>query len=200
MRLKVLFKSLKKETPTYLQNIIPEKSENQHYSLRDSTNIKLAPCRTSAFEHSFIPQSVKDWNQLEDSTKLSGNTENFMTALNEHLTKPPLWYLEGDRNTNILHARLCMLCSPLNDHLFSFIHVIDDPSCSCGCPRENNKHYLLECQLYRVERDHMFQELRKLDFKPLLNNLLYGDSGVSDETNKKAFIVIQNYISSTKRF
>ncbi len=76
-----------------------------------------------------------------------------------------LTFEQGDRNINILHARLCMLCSPLNDHIFSFIHVIDDPSCSCGCPRENNKHYLLECQLYCDERDHMVQELRKLDFK-----------------------------------
>ena len=92
-----------------------------------------------------------------------------------------------------------MLCSPLNDHLFSHIHVVDSPACPCGHLRENNKHYLLECNLFTVERDQMLHSLQQLGFQPNLNNLLYGNSEYSEECNTKAFGIIQSFISATGR-
>ena len=46
----------------------------------------------------------------------------------------------------------------------------------------------------------MFNELNQLVFDPLLNNLLYGNDKFSEETNRKAFLIIQKFIKDSKRF
>ena len=90
-----------------------------------------------------------------------------------------------------------MLCSPLNDHIYSLIHVVEQPDCARGHIGENNKHFLLDYLLYSNERNQMIIELNRLGFEPLLNNLLYGDAVYSKETNQKAFVIIQQFIKDT---
>ena len=74
----------------------------------------------------------------------------------------------------IMHAPLRMLCSPLNDHPYSYIHVVDNPPCQCGFQRKSNKHLLLECSLFNNERVEMTNKLAELVFHPTVRNLLHG--------------------------
>ena len=111
----------------------------------------------------------------------------------------PKWYYFGSRELSIKHAKMRMLCSNLNDHLFSHIHVIDNPACPCGYIRENNKHFLLECNLYNNERTDMFAALQNIGFEPNLNNLLYGNEQYSEQCNTQAFNIIHNFIKETGR-
>ena len=67
-----------------------------------------------------------------------------------------------------------MLCNPLHDHLYALIYVVEQPDCTCGHMRENNKHVLIDSVLYSNEQNQMITELNRLGFQPLLNNLLYG--------------------------
>jgi hypothetical protein len=196
-RLKVFFKMGKSEAPQYLNDLIPATQER--YDFRHD-NYPTQYGRTSSFRNSFIPRTIRDWNALDDETKGCDTVEYFTQRLNAHLNKPPIWYFSGDRRHNMIHARLRMLCSSLNDHLYSFIHVVDSPACLCGNHRENNKHYFLECPLYFIERNVMFAQLTLLNFHPTLSNLLFGDASQSDEINKKAFLIIQDYIMTTRRF
>ena len=112
----------------------------------------------------------------------------------------PKWFYTGMRSLSIDHAKLRMLCSPLNDHLFSHIHVIDNPSCACGYLRENNKHFLLECPLFNIERNIMFTSLRPLGFEPTMSNLLFGNKKYSENCNIEAFTIIQSFIKASGRF
>lgn len=137
---------------------------------------------------------------MDYNIKLSDSVETFSSKLKAKKDIIPKWYYVGDRKINVLHAKLRMLCSTLNDHLFSFIHVVDDPSCSCGHFRENNKHFLLECLLYGRERNIMIQKLELLKFKPTLKNLLFGDKNYEENKNSQAFKIIQEYINDTNRF
>ena len=100
----------------------------------------------------------------------------------------------------VCHAKLRMLCSPLKDHLFSHIHVIDNPTSACGYSRENNKHFLLDCPLFANERTVMLTELADLNFRPVTKNLLFGNKDYSEETNSKAFKIVQSFIMLTGRF
>ena len=93
-----------------------------------------------------------------------------------------------------------MMCSPLNDHLYSHIHVVDSPICACGYRRENNKHFLLDCPLFANERKVMLTELSNLNFRPVIKNLLFGNIDYTDDTNAKAFKIIQTFIMATGRF
>ena len=122
-----------------------------------------------------------------------------MSRLNDKKAVVPKWYLTGKRETSVKHAKLRMLCSNLNDHLFSYIHVIDTPSCICGHVRENNRHYLLDCPMYYAERNEMLNELQGIGFQANLQNLLYGNSQYSDECNIQAFDIIQKFINATDR-
>ena len=131
---------------------------------------------------------------------MSNTSESFAYKLNKDKVRAPKWFYIGERKYNVLHARLRMLCSPLNDHLYSHIHVVDSPSCSCGHPRENNKHFLIDCPLYINERNSMMQALQVINFDPRLKNLLQGNSDYSEETNAKAFTTIQKYLEKTGRF
>ena len=124
----------------------------------------------------------------------------FTSKLNTPPLTSPTWYYSGTRILSINHAKLRMLCSPLNDHLFSHIHVIDSPDCLCGHFRENNKHFLIDCPLYLIERNQMFNKLMQIGFQPSLNNILYGNSQYTEECNIMAFSIIQEHIAATERF
>ena len=63
--------------------------------------------------------------------------------------KSPYYYI-GKRLGQILHSRLCMHCSSLNQHLYSK-NIVDFPLCQCGAI-ETTEHYLLYCHLYKVHR------------------------------------------------
>ena len=200
-RLKVLYKIIHGEAPVYLQQVLNEQhGENNRYMLRNEHNIPHFVARTSTFIESFFPQTIQDWNNLPNNIKSSTSLEIFSSKLNHDLYHPPKWYYCGSREFSAKHAKLRMLCSNLNDHLYSYINVIDSPACPCGYLRENNKHYLLECNLYNKERADMIAALEGIGFEPTLNNLLYGHKQYTEDCNIQAFSIIQNYIKDTARF
>ena len=124
----------------------------------------------------------------------------FSNRLNKDHISPPKWFNSGCRKYNILHARLRMLCSPLNDHLYSHIHVVDSPACPCGHERENNKHYFMDCPLYDTARQTLFNSLQQIGFECTLVNLLYGSAAYSVNKNSQAFNLIQEFIENSGRF
>ena len=148
----------------------------------------------------FFPRTIRQWNELPDHITVSQTAETFSARLKGDDSIVPVWYSVGNRRMSIIHARMGLLCSPLNDHLFSHIHVVDNPSCQCGFPRENNKHFLLDCPLYAVERAEMINELRIIEFRPTIRNLLFGTSELEDTINIDAFKIIQNFLVQTSRF
>ena len=188
------------DTPVYLQQVLNGQQVDQNnYILRNEHNIPQFRARTSTFLDSFFPKTIQDWNNLPNSVKEAGSLEIFISKLNADMVKVPKWYFCGNRDASIKHSKLRMLCSPLNDHLYSHIHVVDSPACPCGHTRENNKHYLLECNLFGVERNIMLQSLQQLGFQPSLNNLLYGNHEYSEECNIAAFGIVQNFLTATGR-
>ena len=196
----MLYKSLHGQAPTYLQNATcPQGEGNQRYALRNQ-NIPIYRSRTSTFHNSFIPKTVREWNSLPNELKSAGTLDTFTNKLDSDLCTTPKWFYVGDRRIAIVHARMRMLCSELNDHLFSHIHVVDSPVCKCGHHRENNKHYLLDCPLYINERTEMLNHLANIKFKPTVSNLLNGSDAYSSVLNVQAFGYIHDYIKATKRF
>ena len=202
-RLTTMYKIKHNMTPTYMSTPLPQQNNQAGYELRNSTAIPGINTRTSSFQNSFFPQTIKDWNNLELEVQQAPSIYSFKSKLKKKKdTKhdPPDWFYCGERRFSIYHSRMRMMCSPLNDHLFSHIHVVDSPVCLCGSPRETAKHYLLECPLYIIERNKMLAELQELNFQPLLKNLLFGIPTFSTNINCKAFCIIQNFIKNTFRF
>ena len=114
----------------------------------------------------------------------------------------------GSRFGNSIHTQLRLGRSQLNDHLFS-VRLSSTAKCLCGT-LESTEHFLLDCFLYDIERQVLFDEipgvlekrLDKYSRKELTQILLYGEYSNSPEKyehNKTLFRYVQKFLIQTKR-
>lgn len=105
---------------------------------------------------------------------INGTFDAFSRTLNKDQAIAPKWFSTGERNTSIKHARMRMLCSKLNNHLFSHIHVIDSPACQCWHGRENNKQFIIDCPYdqFQTDSSKSAQRQRKIYRKKKPSKLL----------------------------
>ena len=113
------------------------------YNLRNTNNIRTISCNSQLYYNSFLPSTVRAWNDLPIELRISSSLDIFKHRINESVKKPPKYYYTGQRTIQIYHTRLRTKCSSLNSHLFSK-QIIEDPSCLCGA-LEDTYHYLLHC-------------------------------------------------------
>ena len=133
--------------PQYLSECLPPVvSDISGYNLRNNENYVLlrCTCRLRISEISFIPSTVRIWNDLSPTIRNLQTISEIKLKIKGGQFKPPVYYGEGSTKFNILHARLRHQCSSLKAELTK-IHVVDDPKCSCGSPIEDAIHFLLEC-------------------------------------------------------
>ena len=194
IKLKNFMKIINNDTPNYLTALLPDTLGVTRPGSRNADHFKLVKTRTETYRNSFIPSSVKVWNQLDSKDR----TVNYVHSLCDTKTNP-LFY-EGSRDINVKHSQLRMECSKLNAHLFS-LHVTDSPACNCGFNLEDCNHYLLACPLYTVERHIMLQTISNvIDVRTLtVNDLLLGIDKLTLEQNKLVFKAVHEFIRATSR-
>jgi hypothetical protein len=91
----------------------------------------------------------------------------------------------GSRKCNIIHTRLKHQCSSLGADLFR-ASIVNDPRCPCGCPLEDDIHYLLECSLYTNARMQLFMNITPYTVISI-ETLLFGSDNLTDEHNLIVF-------------
>jgi hypothetical protein len=115
-------------TPGYLIILDPNTLRNIHdHNTRHSTLIPPVRARTTLYANYFLPQTVRSWNLLPDSTKNCPSINVFKSRLNLNIIcdKPTFVYV-GSRLGQIFHARIRMGCSVLNSDLFRK-NIINSP-------------------------------------------------------------------------
>jgi hypothetical protein len=113
-------------------------------------------------------------------------------------TSVPSYFLSGERNMQVLHARLRNKCSNLNEDLF-LNHLQESPLCTCSDTIEDAEHYFFRCNLFCDQRHVLFQMTRA--YHPLNTRLLlFGSINLSDLDNALIFDSVHKYIKTTKRF
>ena len=186
-------------TPEYLNDLLPPLHRDQHtYNTRNSKNLVSIQCRTTYHFNSFIPSTIRIWNNLPTNIKESNSIHSFkqaLSSLNIENNVPPYYYNTGSRRGQILHARLRMRCSSLKQHLY-LRNIEPSPLCTCG-KVESCFHFLLECTHYDNLRTDM---LNSIDAQVSCNLLLYGDPSKPCAFNSNLFKCVENYILQTKRF
>ena len=126
-----IFKMKNNFCPEYLTYLVPfYVGDRNPYNLRNANNIQLIHSRTTLYYNSFLPWSIRLWNELPSDKRNNPSVNSFKTYLN--------------RNTQILHTRLRLKCSSLNNHLFLISLTLQTV---CG-ENETNHHHLFECPLY----------------------------------------------------
>ena len=182
-------------TPPYLYCLI-NRPTNARYNIRNIDEQYIYPVTAlkTIYFNSFLPSTIRLWNNLNLTTRECPTISAFKRLLN-NLTKQKSYYSSGTRKGQVLHARLRMSCSNLNADLVSR-YISDDKTCACGDPIENAEHFLLHCQNFTHARRH----IQNLGIPVDAQILLYGSEELSDNENKQIFIAVQNFIVESARF
>lgn len=197
-KLCLFYKMSNNLSPDYLNSLVPPSIETTtSYTLRDASNIRYPMARTQLYYKSFLPSSIRSWNELAPDIKDSSSIQSFKYQLNKNLTKPPKYYYYGDRFLQIQHTRLRTNCSILNEHLFSK-NIISDPYCACGAI-ESTKHFFFECQRYNRIRTVMLTTLARYCV-PNVSNILFGVANMDYQTNLQILASVFKFIQDSQRF
>ena len=61
-----MYKIVKNDTPTYLNDLLPNRvNETNNYNLRNRNNFEIPFSRLCSFESSFFSSTLKLWNELD---------------------------------------------------------------------------------------------------------------------------------------
>ena len=126
-------------TPFYMSSLVPQSVNISCYNLRNSNDLQTIDARTTLYFNSFLPATVRAWNDVPDEVKQSESLNTFKSFLNKDRMSVPKHFYAGNRKAQILHTRLRTNCSSLNLDLF-LRNISDSPLCQCGSV-ENAQHF-----------------------------------------------------------
>jgi hypothetical protein len=181
----------------YLSDLVPDSLSIHSHSTRNSSIIPPIRTRTSLYTNYFLSATIRSWNLLPERINSSTSVNSFKSNLkSNHPQKPPYFYI-GKRLGQILHSRLRMHCSPLNQHLCSK-NIVDSPLCQCVAI-ETTEHSVVYCPLYNVHRQ-LFIEPIFDDHLISYDHYLFGSPEFRYEQNVEIFLAVQSFIINSKRF
>lgn len=200
-KLSLFYKMHHKLTPPVFDRLLPPLvADVARYPLRNNENYTLPQNRLTLSENSFIPSTVRLWNNLDIEIRNKPTLHSFKSQLISQTNVHPNHILnhKGKRTTSILFTRLRHNCSALKYDLYR-CNLVDNPSCECGNPCENSYHFFFECPLYVIQRNKLYQNLLMLS-EINLNVIMYGSEGFSLDSNMHIFDSVHQYIRDTNRF
>lgn len=197
-KLTLFFKMFSHLTPLYLSSLIPPSvSDMSRYNLRNSDHLQTIDSRTNLYYHSFLPSTVRAWNNLPSEVKEFQTANSFKNFFNKDKTPVPKYYYTKNRKAQILHTRLRTNCSSLNLDLF-LKGITDSPMCSCGSI-ENSQHFFFHCPHYQQHRNVLLNAVSTFHI-PTLDLLLHGEPSLPHDTNIIIFEHAHQFILNSKRF
>jgi hypothetical protein len=124
------------------------------YDLRSGMNITLPQMRTTTYQNSFYPQSIKDWNELEVGIR---NCET-IGSFKDHLKRRSSYTINklDHHNSNkaaINQTRRRLGLSGLSFQRFDYKHI-DSPMCDLrNTVKEDTTHFFLTCPSHNAFRN-----------------------------------------------
>ena len=192
-------KILHGQTPAFLSDLIPGYVyERVPYNLRNAQSVDLVPARITALYNSFIPYTIRLWNNLPQNLRALHEFDTFKVEYLRDLPKDNVLYCYGNRKAGIHHARIRMGCSILNHHLYKN-HILDSPQCRCGHSCEDALHFFFVCELFSMHRIDLHDIV--IEYAPFnLHTILYGRKDLPQSVNQTIFDAVHKYIIDTSRF
>ena len=198
-KLIIFYKMVNGIAPRHLLDRLPPLvSEHNPYHRRNPLERRIPFCRTELMKQSFFPSSTLAWNNLDDVTKSAPSIIQFKRKLAfNDVTVPKLYYTEN-RFSEIIHCKIRLQISDLNDHLFHR-HLRDDSTCECGYQIENAHHFFFDCPLHIQARRQSISTIPNFSVIPL-ETFTHGDRNKSFADNKFIFEKVQQFIILSNRF
>ena len=215
-RLNLMFKIQHQLSPRYLTDSCPVLTQDRtNYNLRSGLNITTPIQKTATYQNSFFPQTIKDWNNLKQETRLLKSIDTFKDTLKKSSGyKTKSLFHHNSSKAAINHTRMRLGLSGLSSHRHDYRHI-DNPECpTCKATSEDPTHYFLTCPTYTGPRPTLIWEICQIlysydiavDFlsRPFriffINTLLNGSPLLRHSDNKDIFKHTHLYIKESKRF
>jgi hypothetical protein len=204
--------------PPYLTNSCPPLTKDRTtYNLRSGMNISAPQTRTTTYQKSFYPQSIRDWNgmdpELRNAKSINAFKDRQRKIVNSKFKTNSLFH-HSNTNEAINHTRIRLGLSGLAFQRYDYNHI-DDPKCTrCSEKSEDPLHFFLICPVFEDERIDLIQKVCevldsndiKIDLdsptlgEEFIEMLLRGTPLMDEKDNKKILILAQAFIKQTKRF
>jgi hypothetical protein len=215
-RMNVMFKLQRGMAPQYLLNLCPPLTRDRtSYNLRTGSNITMPQLKTTTYQNSFFPKSIKNWNELAVKDREIGTIQTFK----EHQKKNSgfkvnvLYHLLSSKAA-INHTRIRLGLSGLASQRFDYKHITDPKCIQCNAKSESPAHYFLMCPSYAAQRIEFLRETchilqtnnievnfeKKSSVNSFINTILRGSLLLDDLNNGIIFYFTQSYIQKTQRF
>lgn len=203
-----MFKIINGFAPNYLKKLIPlQIEETTNYPLRNRTNFRLPRTRTKLLQQSYLPSTLRQWNNTSPDIRQSKTVNTLKQKLKFQPNPLSQLYSYNFGPYSKYHTQIRLGLSKLRAQLFT-INVISDPFCpTCKTSKETSAHFFLECPAFAAQRDEMFRGLRGLlpsevlnSNKLLLETLTFGTDKVTLQTNITVFTAVHRFIQSSTRF
>jgi hypothetical protein len=217
-RMSNMFKIQTGLAPNYLTNACPPLTRDRtKYNLRSGMNITTPQSRTTSFQKSYFPQSIRDWNELDPNLRGAVSLAAFKDCQKKQTKskyKTNHFFHHANSKEAINHTRIRLGLSGLASQRFNYNHI-DSPKCTrCPAPKEDPIHFFLTCPIYAIPRADLLQEVTDIfhanDFIVNFGNkhfreqfveiLLRGTPLLGDEVNLQILKLAQTFIKKTQRF
>ena len=185
-------KVITNQVPGHLSEVLPPLvSDRNPYHFRCPFEREFLAWDMVRYKTSFI------WNKLPQHIQNSDSIGQVKQYLSRDDPPVPLIYYAGKRKEQIIHCKLRIGMSDLNQDKVNR-HIADDPMCACGKSRENAKHYLLQCLQYEHIRTHSINTLPIIHRN--INTLLNGNPHLTEIENNNIVRVVHKFITDSSRF
>jgi hypothetical protein len=215
-RLNVMFKLQRGMAPDYLLNLCPPLTRDRTTcNLRTGSNVTMPQIKTSTYQNSYFPQTIKDWNELATKDREVGTIATFKENQKKKLGYKVnhTFHLYSSRAA-VNHTRMRLGLSGLASQRFDYKHITDPKCIRCNAKVENPVHYFLNCPAYAAHRAEFlaqtchvlqingivvdFSRTRSKNF--FIDTILKGSILLDDLNNSIIFTFTQDYIRKTQRF
>ncbi len=194
----MLYKIVNGQVPETLSQILPMQIQDRlNYNLRQGHNLVGLRTRTNAFKNSFIPATIKLWNNLDVSVRNSITLSDFKKKISGIKFKIKERYITGPKKGQIMLNRIRMGHSGLHQHLKNN-HIQDEEACECGYGCENPHHYLFDCTHHTGVRQIMLDKLPGIQRNVAI--FINGDDNQSEKINKSILGAVTTFIVQSNRF
>ena len=122
---------------------------------------------------------------------------SYSQLIKSNISSKPFYYYTGSHLGQILHSRLRMQCSSLNQHLYRK-NIVDSPNCICGLT-ESTTHYLFHCRRYTAQRQMCTNSIN-VPINLTTEILLFGSPKLAPNQNVELFLAVQKCAICSKRF
>jgi hypothetical protein len=211
-----MFKLQRGLAPPYLQNLCPPLTRDRTvYNLRTGSNITMPQIKTSTYQNSYFPQSIKDWNELAPKYREIGTLVTFKEHQKKNIGYKTnhLYHLYSSKAA-INHTRIRLGLSGLASQRCDYKHIKDPKCIKCNAKVENPAHYFLNCPAYAAHRVEFLGEICRIlhnhgievDFSRVrskqffISTILRGSPLLDDLNNGIIVVFTQNFIRNTQRF